>query len=173
MAEVLRDGVLAIDGVEPLVYQPDERLSEPMAMPGGESTDALVLGGGYLSSIAAATQGGPAAGMASDSPSLARWWRAFCAGEIISQDSLAEMGIVASPESGLGYGLGVFNVAGGSGPSVGHAGTDYGFASWAGCLPDQGAVVVVLANREVDDTLRMGASWSTPSAQTDLQSSKP
>ncbi len=156
LAEVLRDGVLAIDGVERLVYQPDERPSEPMAMPGGESTDALVLGGGYLSSIAAATQGGPAAGMASDSPSLARWWRAFCAGEIISEDSLAEMATVASPESGLGYGLGVFNVAGGYGPSMGHAGTDYGFVSWAGCLPDQGAVVVVLANREVDDTLGMG-----------------
>jgi len=156
LAEVLRGGVLAFDGVERLVYQPDEQPSEPMAMPGGESTDALILGGGYLSSIAAATQGGPAAGMASDSPSLARWWRALCAGEIISPDSLAEMATVVSPESGLGYGLGVFNVAGGYGPSVGHAGTDYGFVSWAGCLPDQGAVVVVLANREVDYTLGMG-----------------
>ncbi len=43
----------------------------------------------------------------------------------------------------------------GYGPSVGHAGTDYGFASWAGCLPEQGAVVVVLTNREVDDIRSM------------------
>ena len=33
---------------------------------------------------------------------------------------------------------------------MGHAGAGYGFASWAGCLPEEGAVVVV-ANREVDD----------------------
>jgi D-alanyl-D-alanine carboxypeptidase len=151
LAQVLRDDVLAIDGVERLVYQPDERPSDPMAMPAGESTDALELGGGYLSSMAGVTSGGPAAAIASDSPSLGRWWRAFCAGEIVSPDSLAEMKTTVGDDFGLGYGLGLFNVAGGYGPSVGHAGTDYGFASWAGCLPEQGAVVVVLANRAVDD----------------------
>lgn len=156
LAQVLRDGVLAIDGVERLVYQPDERPSDPMAMPAGESTEALELGGGYLSSLAGATAGGPAGAIASDAPSLARWWRAFCAGEIVSPASLAEMAVAASPHhDGLGYGLGVFNIAGGLGPSVGHGGTDYGFASWAGCLPEQGAVVVVLANREVDDIRAM------------------
>ena len=31
--EVLRDGVLAVDGVERLVFQPDEQPTEPMAMP--------------------------------------------------------------------------------------------------------------------------------------------
>ena len=91
LAQVLREGVLAVDGVERLVYQPDERPSEPMAMPAGESAAALELGGGYLPSIASATGGGPAAAMASDSPSLARWWRAFCAGEIVSAASLTEM----------------------------------------------------------------------------------
>jgi D-alanyl-D-alanine carboxypeptidase len=156
LAQVLRDGVLAMQGVERLVYQPDERPSEPMAMPAGESTAALESGGGYLSSIAGATGGGPAAAIASDSPSLARWWRAFCTGEIVSPSSLAEMATPAgSDDYGLGYGLGVFNVAGGYGPSVGHAGADYGFASWAGCLPEHGAVVVVLANREVDDIMGM------------------
>ena len=151
LAQVLRNGVLAIDGVERLVYQPDERPSEPMAMPAGESTDALELGGGYLSSIAGVTGGGPAAAIASDSPSLGRWWRAFCAGEIVSPASLADMATVVGGDYGLGYGLGVFNVAGPDGPSVGHAGADYGFASWAGCLPERGAVVVVLTNRDVDD----------------------
>jgi CubicO group peptidase (beta-lactamase class C family) len=89
--------------------------------------------------------------MASDAPSLARWWRAFCAGEIVSPGTLSEMATAVGEGSGLGYGLGLFNVAGGYGPSVGHSGADYGFASWAGCLPEQGAVVVVLTNRNVDD----------------------
>lgn len=151
LAQVLRNGVLAIDGVERLIYQPDERPREPMAMPAGESTDALELGGGYLSSIAGVTSGGPAAAMASDSPSLGRWWRALCAGEIVSPASLTEMTTSVGADYGLGYGLGLFNVAGGYGPSVGHAGEDYGFASWAGCLPESGAVVVVLTNLVVDD----------------------
>ena len=76
------------DGVERVIYQPAEVPTEPMAMPEGESTAALEKGGGYLPSLAGATSDGPAAAMASDSPSLAHWWRAFCAGEIVSQDSL-------------------------------------------------------------------------------------
>ena len=52
IAEVLRDGVLAIDGTERLIYQPDERPTEPMAMPDGESSAALELGGGYIPSLA-------------------------------------------------------------------------------------------------------------------------
>jgi D-alanyl-D-alanine carboxypeptidase len=147
LAEVLRDGVLAIDGVERLVYQPDERPTEPMAMPAGESTDALDLGGGYLSSIAGATGGGPAGAMASDSPSLATWWRAFCSGEIITSESLAEMRTAVGTDE---YGLGLFVVeVGPTAPFVGHAGTEYGFTAWAGCLPDAGAVAVILANRDV------------------------
>lgn len=152
LAQVLRGGVLAIDGVERLVYQPDEKPSEPMAMPGGESTDALEVGGGYLPSPAGATANGPAAAIASDSPSLAQWWRALCAGQIVSPASLTAMTTAAgSDDYGQGYGLGLFNVAGGYGPSVGHAGWDSGYSSWAGCLPEKGAVVVVLTNREVDD----------------------
>ena len=91
LAEVLRDGVLAIDGIDRLVYQPDEAPTEPMAMPLGESTDALEQGGGYLPSLSDATSAGPAGAIASDSVSLARWWRAFCAGEIVSKASLTEM----------------------------------------------------------------------------------
>jgi D-alanyl-D-alanine carboxypeptidase len=77
VADVLRDGVLGIDGIERLVYQPDEAPTKPMAMPDGESTAALERGGGYLPSLADASSAGPAGAIASDSPSLARWWRAF------------------------------------------------------------------------------------------------
>jgi D-alanyl-D-alanine carboxypeptidase len=146
VADVLRDGVLSIDGVERLIYQPDEVPTEPMAMPYGKSTAALEEGGGYLPSLAGATSDGPAAAMASDSPSLARWWRAFCAGEIVSQASLTEMTTYHD-----GYGLGLYDVASPYARSAGHAGEHIGYRSWAGCLPDDGSVVVVvLSNREVN-----------------------
>src|SRR5215217_4432509 len=51
VGDVLRDGVLSIDGVERLIYQPDEVPTDPMAMPFGGSTAGLKKGGGYLPSI--------------------------------------------------------------------------------------------------------------------------
>jgi hypothetical protein len=89
--------------------------------------------------------------MASDSLSLARWWRAFCAGNVVSQASLSEMStFVGGPDD---YGLGLFNPGSGWGlAGVGHAGGNFGFASWAGCLSgDRSVIVVVLTNRFVDD----------------------
>jgi D-alanyl-D-alanine carboxypeptidase len=148
VAEVLRDGVLSIDGVERLVYQPDEAPTEPMAMPFGESTAHLEEGGGYLPSLAAATSNGAAAALASDSPSLARWWRAFCAGELVSQASLTEMTTFQD-----GYGLGLFSLYAGA---VGHLGEHIGYVAWAGCLPEEGSVVVVLANQFVENVFEMG-----------------
>ena len=56
--------------------------------------------------------------MASDAPSLARWWRAFCAGEIVSQASLNEMTTLSID----GYGLGLYDVAESYEQAVGHAG---------------------------------------------------
>ena len=48
VADVLRNGVLDIDGVERLIYQPDEVPTGPITMPGGQSTAALKRNGGYL-----------------------------------------------------------------------------------------------------------------------------
>lgn len=139
LAEVMRSGVLDIDGIDRLIYQPDEVPTEPMAMPFGESTDVLEEGGGFLPSLAAATSDGAAAAMASDSPSLARWWRAFCAGEIVSQASLTEMTTMHD-----GYGLGLYRP---DPPGmVGHSGEHIGYMALAGCLPKDGVVVVVLSN---------------------------
>lgn len=148
VADVLRDGVLDIDGVERLIYQPDEVPTEPMAMPGGQSTAALKKGGGYLPSLAAITADGPAAAMASDAPSLARWWRAFCVGEIVSQASLSEMTTLHD-----GYGLGLYDIADPYARAVGHTGEApfRSYVSWAGCLPEEHAVVVVLSNHVVED----------------------
>ena len=151
MAEVLRDGVLAIGGVERLVYQPDEKPTEPMAMPRGDSSANLETTGGYLPSLASVSAFSFAGGMASDAPSLARWWRALCAGDIVSEATLTEMAAPV-PDAILDgtYGLGLFNTTGGySRGAVGHQGEMLGYMSWAACLPDEGAVVVVLTNRPV------------------------
>lgn len=143
IAEVLRKGALSIDGVERLIYQPGEKPTEPMAMPFGMSTDVLEQGGGYLPSLAGASVDGPAAAMASDSPSLARWWRAFCAGEVVAVATLTEMTTMHD-----GYGLGLYEPD--PPGTVGHGGEHVGYVSLAGCLPEQGAVVVVLSNHVVD-----------------------
>jgi len=151
VAEVLRAGVLAIDGIERLIFQPDEKPTEPMAMPRGRSTSVLETGGGYLPSLAAASAFPEAGGIASDSPSLARWWRALCAGEIVSQAALTEMSAFDSDVSIFdgGYGFGLFNPAYGHANAVGHQGELFGYMSWAACLPEEGAVIVVLSNRVV------------------------
>ena len=63
--------------------------------------------------------------MASDSISLARWWRAFCAGEIVSQASLTEMSTFydnVESELPVDYGLGLINPADGYAQGVGHLG---------------------------------------------------
>lgn len=144
---VLRDGVLRVDGAERLIYQPDESPTDPMAMPRGESRDALETGGGFLPSISDASSGGAAAAMASDPISLARWWRAFCAGDIVSQASLTEMSTFL--EEG-GYGLGLSDIGsdhGLGGVGVGHLGQNFGYVSSAGCLSEDRVVFAVLTNR--------------------------
>jgi D-alanyl-D-alanine carboxypeptidase len=142
LVDVLRDGVLQVDGTERLIYQPDEAPTDPMAMPGGESRDALEQGGGYLPSISDASSGGAAAAIASDSISLARWWQAFCAGEIVSRDSLTEMWEFYDDE----YGLGLGNPADGPEQGMDKLGSNFGYISSAGCLTEGPLVYVVLTN---------------------------
>lgn len=149
LVDVFRDGVLDVHGTGRLISQPHERPTAPMAMPFGGSTSALKKGGGYLPSVASVTSNGPGAVMASDAPSLARWWRAFCAGEVVSRDSLIDMTTFEE-----GYGMGVFSLYG---QAVGHTGADVGYVAWAGCLPDTGTVIVVLRNQVVDDIGAMAA----------------
>ena len=151
LADVLRDGALAVDGLERLVYQPDERPTEPMAMPAGASSAVLEIRGGYLPSLANATAYHASGAIASDSPSLARWWRALCAGEIVSQASLTEMSTFEPAEYIGSYGLGVYNPANGYAEGFGHTGQLPGYMSWAACLPEDEAVIVVLTNHEVED----------------------
>jgi hypothetical protein len=45
----------------------------------------------------------------------------------------------------------LFDVADPYARGVGHLGENFGYVAWAGCLPEDGAVVVVLTNHVVDD----------------------
>ena len=147
VVDVMRDGgVLDVEGTDRLIYQPDERPTEPMALPDSGSIAEHRKNGGYLPSRAVVTAGPTTGSQAADAPSFARWWRAFCAGEIVSQASLTEMSIFDD-----GYGFGLYSLYGGV---VGNTGGSGPYTAWAGCLPDDGTVIVVLHNREVDD---MGA----------------
>jgi D-alanyl-D-alanine carboxypeptidase len=154
LSDVLRDGVLSGDGLERLVFQPDEAPTKPMAMPNGQSNSALEAGGGYLPSLAAATAAGPAGAMASDSASLARWWSRFCGGELVSEASVTEMTtsswVVVLDEAVTDkYGLGLVDGTKAHGtPAVGHGGIQVGYTAWAMCFVEEGFVVVVLTNRE-------------------------
>lgn len=142
VVQTMRDGgVLDIDGIERLVYQPDERPTAPMALPSAMSPAEWREGGGYLPSIASATAGPTTGAIATDSLSLAHWWQAFCSGRLISQDSLTTMATLVD-----GYGLGLVNMTAPYATSFGHPGADVGYIAWAGCLPDSGSVIVTLSN---------------------------
>jgi D-alanyl-D-alanine carboxypeptidase len=153
VAEVLRSGVLSGDGYERLIFQPDERPTEPMAMPLGASADTFDENGGFLPSLARVTAEKAEANMASDSPSLARWWRALCAGEVVSAASLDEMTEFRErPE----FGLGIWDRRPEYGYESGALGlvglVEKGYRTAALCFQDPGIVVVVLANAEEHDT---------------------
>jgi len=155
LVDVLRDGVLRVEGAERLIYQPDEAPTDPMAMPRGESRDALEEGGGYLPSMSDASSGA-GGGMASDAISLARWWRAFCAGEIVSEASLTAMStFYDGPDD---YGLGLGNPVGGYAQAVGHLGANFGYISAAGCLTEDPLIFVVLTNQRT----RYGPDLAVP-----------
>lgn len=161
VAEVLRSGVLSGDGYERLIYQPDERPTKPMAMPRGASADTFDEGGGYLPSIGNATMFTSEGAMASDALSLARWFSALCAGEVVSPVSLDEMtDFDTRPE----YGLGIWDRRseyGADSGALGHTGlAREGYRTAALCFGDPGAVVVVLANAEEHDVdMTAGALW--------------
>jgi D-alanyl-D-alanine carboxypeptidase len=152
LADVLRTGVLAGDGYERLIYQPDERPTEPMAMPSGASHATFAKGGGYLPSLANATMFTSEGAIASDAMSLARWFRGLCAGQVVSAESLDEMTDFAKRPA---YGLGIWDRRDQYGyPSgaLGHTGlVREGYRTAAMCFHDPGIVVVAMANAEEHD----------------------
>ena len=154
LAEVLRDGVLAGDEYERLIYVPDEQPTEPMALPGAAPADTFD-DIGTLPTLAAATAFFAEAAMASDSLSLARWFKALCAGQVVSPATLDQM---TDFDTRPGYALGVIDRSSEYGSEAfGHTGAvDKGRLgrTVALCFPEASSVIVVLTNTEHDaDTL--------------------
>ena len=153
VAQALRGGVLAGRGYERLIYQPDERPTAPWSVTEelGLSADTFTEAGGYLPSLSVVTMYANDGNMASDSASVARWFRALCAGQVVSPASVATMtDFSARP----GYGLGVIDRSGEYWPGSGAVGHKGGNHTIALCFQDPASVIVVLANREHDvDTL--------------------
>ncbi len=149
VAEVLRGGILAGDGYERLIYQPDERPTDPMAFAVEPIAPAGIFarGGGYLPSLAVVTMFGSEGGMASDAMSLARWFRELCAGQMVSPASVDEM---TDFDARPGYGLGVIDRSGEYWPGSGAVGHSGGNIAVALCFQDPVSVVVVLANADHD-----------------------
>lgn len=155
LAQILRGGVLDGPGLTRVVYQPAERPTAPMATPGGAPALPRAQGGGYLPSLAGATAARAAGGMASDSATLARWWGRLCAGQIVSKTSFERM---IDFERTPTYALAIADRSDDGPAAVGNKGEHVGFASLAECLPDMGAVVVVLVNAAEADTDALAAS---------------
>jgi D-alanyl-D-alanine carboxypeptidase len=167
VADVMRSGVLSGDGYERLIYQPDERPTDPMAMALGAPADTFDENGGYLPSLANATMFAAEGSMASDAMSLARWFRALCAGQVVSPASVDQMtDFERRPE----YGLGIWDRRpeyGSDSGALGHTGLHReGYRTAALCFQDPGSVVVVLANtdEQIDVDTVAGNLWRTASA---------
>ena len=152
LVDVLRDGVLRVEGTERLIYQPDEAPTDPMAMPRGESRDALEQGGGYLPSH-----------LGYDRRSCGRHGvrfdlaRTLVAGVLRRRHrfgSLADRDVDVlrqrRAELPVDYGLGLFNPADGYAQGVGHLGANFGYKSSAGCLTEDHLIVVVLTNQDTN-----------------------
>jgi D-alanyl-D-alanine carboxypeptidase len=165
LADVLRTGVLAGGRYERLIYQPDERPTEPMATPSGASAAVIAKGGGYLPSLANATMFTSEGAMASDAVTLARWFRGLCAGQIVSAASLDEMtDFEKRPEYGLGIWDRRYQYGNASG-ALGHTGlVREGYRTAAMCFQNAPMVAVVLANAEEHDVeTTAGNLWQAAS----------
>lgn len=152
IADVLRHGVLSGDNYSRLIYQPADQPTDPMAMPLGASADTFDLNGGYLPSMSYVTMFSAEGAMASDSLTLARWFRALCAGEVVSSSALDEMtDFETRPE----YGLGIWDRRdeyGSDSAALGHTGRARGgYRSAALCFQQPTVVIVVLANSDEHD----------------------
>jgi D-alanyl-D-alanine carboxypeptidase len=146
VAAALRAHVLVDPRLAPMVYQPEERPTGPLALP-LHRTDDGELGGGYLSSMAWVTSGGGAGCMASDSGALALWGYLLFGGDILSDESLLAMTDIGTD----GYGLGTFDqtalAEGFDVPAIGNGGwDDGGYSTVLSVLPSEGTAISVMAN---------------------------
>ncbi|RPF28209.1 CubicO group peptidase (beta-lactamase class C family) [Georgenia muralis] len=144
--QALREDVLEAPELARLVVQPAERPAGPVALSVRRSHPAALHeeGGRYLPSLRDASYAGAAEGMAGDAPSTARFMHLLCGGHLVSRTSLTEMATTDGP---VPWGLGFTDVTKSVGPpAVGSFGQSWYHFATALCLPEQGAVLVLLTN---------------------------
>lgn len=158
LAQVLREGVLAGDDLARVVVQPDERPEPPLAMPyydGRFWVGFHNLGKGYLPSIGAVSAFSGAANLASDATSMAYWVSLLGDGHVVDAASWDLMTDTADD----GYGLGLADLTDRAGlgtTALGHGSTLDGYSAYLLTVPDEGVVVVALANTEAQGNPALG-----------------
>ena len=144
LVDVLRDGVLRVEGTERLIYQPDEAPTDPMAMPRGEPRTALEQGAGFLPSMSEVTpRSGVRHGVRFDlaRPLVAgvlRWRNRF--GGLADRD----VDVLRLAQTITGSGCSIPWM--GTRKAVGHLGANFGYISSAGCVTEDPLIFVVLTN---------------------------
>ena len=134
-AQVIRRDLLEPAGLDRMWTQTGEKPVAPLAIAADPGTGIVDARSGYLPSLAAASTGNGAAGMAADAPTLARWGYLLYGGSIIDPGLV---GIMVKPNwsSDLGYGFGTMCDNSSGALVVGHAGDYMGYSSvvlaWAG-----------------------------------------
>ena len=147
LAEAFRRDLLGPAGLERMWTQAGEQPEAPLAIardPGSGIVDAT---SGWLPSLAAASTGNGAAGLAADAPTLARWAYLLYGSRVIPPELVA---VMTKPNwaSQMGYGFGtMFDKASGT-LVVGHAGDYMGYSAVMLAWPEQRVALAVLVPRE-------------------------
>lgn len=143
LAAAMRRDLLAPAGLDRMWLQVAEQPAPPLAIaqdpPGLKIVDAS---SGYLPSLAAASTGNGAAGMAADAPTLAQWGYLLYGGRVIDS-SLVETMTTANVSSEFDYGFGTMcDPAGGD---VGHGGDYIGYSAMLLAWPKTHVAIAVIA----------------------------
>jgi len=135
LAQAFRRDLLDPAGLDRMWTQVGDKPAAPLAIAVDPGTGIVDATSGYLPSLAAASTGNGAAGVAADAPTLARWGYLLYGGGVIDP---ALVGIMVKPNwsSELGYGFGTMCDNSSGALVVGHAGDYMGYSSvvfaWAG-----------------------------------------
>jgi D-alanyl-D-alanine carboxypeptidase len=129
MATVLRHDLLAPSALDRIWMQPAEKPQPPLTVAADRSGIKVVdPASGYLPSLAAASTGQGAAGMAADAPSLARWGYLLYGGRIIDGGLVVTM-THGDPAAEHGYGFGTMTADVDGQTVVGHIGDHAQYSS--------------------------------------------
>lgn len=152
LGDLLHEYLVDQFGLSRTYYGATEAAAEPVAhgymTMDGELTD-LYDGSGHLPFTNATSAAVGAGSMASTSADIARWIYLLYGGQVLSQESQADL---LDFSASIDYGLGTMRfVVPSAGQVIGHSGSIPGFGSAAYMARNSGTVVVVLSNGETLD----------------------